>query len=283
MTAYHRPKDLDTALALLAEPTLRVAAGCTDLFPATQARALPGPILDITAIPALRGISQTDDGWRIGAATTWTDILRADLPPAFDGLKLAAREVGSVQIQNAGTLAGNLCTASPAGDGIPCLVTLDASVELRSAAATRTLKLQDFLTGARRTALAPGELVTAIHIPGSASRGRSTFLKLGARKYLVISIAMVAARVETDGDTIARAAIAIGACSPVAARLTALEARLQDTPLATAADTVTRDLVAQPLAPIDDIRADAGYRVEAATELTRRALRALAQPQARAA
>ena len=89
MSAYHRPESLDEALGLLAEKNLRVAAGCTDLFPATQERALPWPILDITALPDLRGISQSMAGWRIGGATTWTEILRANLPPAFDGLKRA--------------------------------------------------------------------------------------------------------------------------------------------------------------------------------------------------
>lgn len=276
MTAYHRPTDLDEALALLAAQPLTLAAGCTDLFPATKARALPGPILDITAISTLRGIAQTDAGWRIGAATTWTDILRADLPAAFHGLKLAAREVGSVQIQNAGTIAGNLCTASPAGDGIPCLMTLDATVELQSNKGTRTLALQDFITGARRIALQPGELITAIHIPETSAKGDATFLKLGARKYLIISIAMVAARIVTDGDIIQNAAISIGACSAVAARLTALEQYLQGQRLTTAAQTITQNLISPHLSPIDDIRADAANRITAATELTRRALRSLA-------
>ncbi len=272
MTAYHRPTALDEALDLLAAGGLQIAAGCTDIYPATQKKTLPGPVLDLTAIDALRGISHDAKGWRIGATTTWTDILRADLPPAFDALKLAAREVGSVQIQNAGTVAGNLCTASPAADGAPCLMTLEAQVELRAASGSRRLPLQDFLTGARRTARHPNELVAAIHIPESAARGRSTFLKLGARKYLVISIAMVAARLSVRDGAIEEAAISVGACSPVAARLTALEDSLRDRPAAQAADIVDARLVGPALSPIDDIRADAAYRVAAATELTRRAL-----------
>jgi len=177
---YHRPDTVDEALKLLASGELRVAAGCTDLFPLTQERALPWPVLDITNIKALRGITQTDTGWRIGGATTWTDILRADLPPVFDGLKLAGREVGSVQIQNSGTIAGNLCTASPAGDGIPCLMILDASVELASVRGNRVLPLEEFLTRARQTALKSDELLTAVHVPDLP--GQSDFTKLGDQR-----------------------------------------------------------------------------------------------------
>ncbi len=119
MDAYHRPTDLDDALRILAAEPVRIAAGCTDLFPATEAKVLPGPILDITAVEGLRGITATDEGIHIGAATTWTDVIRGDLPPAFDALKLAAREVGSVQIQNAGTVAGNHNNPTPAAEGVP--------------------------------------------------------------------------------------------------------------------------------------------------------------------
>lgn len=281
MGKYHRPTELTEALGLLAAAPLTVAAGCTDLFPATPARALPGDILDITAIAGLRGMSRGPGGWRIGATTTWTDILRADLPPAFGGLQRAAQEVGSVQIQNAGTIAGNLCTASPAGDGVPCLLTLDAVVELRSAAGTRTLPVADLLTGARRTARRADELVSAILIPEVAGRGH--FLKLGARRYLVISIAMVATRLAFEDGRIAQAAIAVGACGPVATRLPELEAALAGLTANDAPRAVDAELVAPRLAPIDDIRADADYRTHAATELIRRSLTALAAPAGAAA
>lgn len=281
MGAYHRPTDLGEALRLLAASPLTIAAGCTDLFPATQAKSLPGDILDITAISHLRGVSPHADGWRIGAATTWSDIQRADLPPAFDGLKLAAREVGSVQIQNTGTLAGNLCTASPAGDGAPCLLTLDAQVEVRSAGTSRVLPLQDFLKGPRQTALTRGELVTAIVIP--ATTGHSHFAKLGARKYLVISIAMIATRLVVVDGVVAEVAIAVGSCSPTATRLPGLETVLTGLPVARAEAAVTRSLVARHLNPIDDIRGDAEYRVTAATELIRRSLAGLAAPSEAAA
>ena len=277
MAAYFRPVDLDDALALLARQPLTVAAGCTDLFPATEARALPGDVLDITAIDGLRGIAETPEGWRIGAATRWRDVLAAPLPPGFDMLKQAAREVGSVQIQNAGTVAGNICNASPAADGVPPLLALGAEVELASAMGRRRLALGDFLTGPRRTALVSGEIVVALHVPRAAAAGRSRFRKLGARRYLVISIAMVAARVRADGrGCVAEAALAVGACGPVACRLPAVEAALTGQPLAAMAETVEERAVAASLAPIDDIRADAAYRAGAAARLLRDALQDIA-------
>ncbi len=283
MDAFHRPTDLDEALRILAAEPVRIAAGCTDLFPATEAKALPGPILDITAVEGLRGIASMDEGLRLGAATTWTDVIRADLPPAFDALKLAAREVGSVQIQNAGTVAGNLCNASPAADGVPCLLVLDASVELASSRGRRELPLSEFLIGPRRTALEPGEMMTAITVSTEALSGRSGFLKLGARKYLVISIAMVAARLVVEGGTIREAAVAVGSCGPVATRLTALEGALTGVPVGEAGQVAQSDLVEPFLDPIADIRASAAYRREAATEAVRRVLADLTRTVPKAA
>lgn len=283
MAAYHRPDTLQGALDVLAERPVTIAAGCTDLFPATQARTLSGPVLDITGIPGLRGISRDEGTVRIGATTSWTDVIRADLPPGFDMLKQAAREVGSVQIQNSGTIAGNICNASPAADGMPCLLALEAQVEIASAKNTRTLPLLHFVNGPRRTALEPGELVTAITIPEKATRGTSRFLKLGARKYLVISIAMVAVRLDIEGGTVHDAALAVGACSAVATRLTDLEATLTGQPTPGLSQHLTDAAVAATLSPIDDIRADGPYRAHAAAELLRRAIDDLTQPAKAAA
>jgi len=264
---YARPETLEAALEHMAGGGWSVLAGGTDFYPARVGRPLTESVLDISAISSLRGIQRTENGWTIGALTTWTDIVRADLPPAFDGLKLAAREVGSIQIQNAGTVAGNLCNASPAADGVPPLLTLDAEVELASTEGIRRTPLANFIQGNRKTALQQGELVTALHIPASAGEGRSTFLKLGARKYLVISIVMVAARL-SGGE----AAFSIGSCSAVARRLPAFEEAVRDGQ--GAGDPVTPGHL-ELIAPIDDIRADAAYRREAAAELLQRALKEL--------
>ncbi|MGN6583474.1 MAG: FAD binding domain-containing protein, partial [Rhizobiaceae bacterium] len=227
MTRYAKPADLDEALALRASDRWKVLAGGTDFYPALGARPLRENVLDINGLSALRGITSTDSHVVIGARTSWTDLIRHDQPPAFDCLKEAAREVGSVQIQNTGTVAGNLCNASPAADGVPALMALDAKVELRSAAGPRHLPLSEFVLGNRETALQPNELMTAIRVPHSSTSGRSAFVKLVARRYLVISIAMAAARLVLDHEgRIAEAALAIGSCSAVAKRLPALEAAL---------------------------------------------------------
>ena len=125
---YLRPSTVEEAVAALAASGAKILAGGTDFYPALGDRPLKVPVLDITAIAELTGIRSASSLLRIGARTSWTDIAKADLPPAFDGLKAAAREVGSIQIQNAGTIGGNLCNASPAADGVPPLLTLDASV-----------------------------------------------------------------------------------------------------------------------------------------------------------
>ncbi len=274
--AYVRPTELEDALARLATGDRRIAAGCTDLFPATSRQTLTGDILDITAIQSLRGIVRTEAGYRFGTATTWTDILKAELPAGFDQLKLAAREVGSVQIQNAATIGGNLCNASPAADGVPALLVLDAAVELSSQSGTRTLPLSEFITGPRQTALRSDELLSAILIPDGSIAGNSVFLKLGARKYLVISIAMVAARILVDNGRIADAAIAVGACSAVATRLSEIESGLIGQAAGPDfANSISDDAVAQYLDPISDPRGDAAYRSSAAAELVRRAIRQL--------
>lgn len=273
MGAYVRPTSLDEALDAMASGKFDVLAGGTDYYPARVGKPLDGDVLDITAIPDLRGIADEGRHWRIGATTTWTDIIEANLPPAFDGLKLAAREVGGVQIQNAGTVAGNLCNASPAADGVPPLLALGAEVELASAGERRRLSLPDFILGNRQTSLVPGELVTAVLVPKVSDAARATFLKLGARRYLVISIVMVSVVIEPDASRVAGAGIAVGSCSAVAQRLSALETILEGQ----AADPslaahVVPDLVTAGISPITDVRGTADYRQEAAVTLVRRAL-----------
>ncbi len=273
---YARPDTIEEAVALLSADRWRLLAGGTDFYPAQGNRPIRVNILDLNGIAALRGIERTVEGIRIGARTSWTDIVRADLPPAFEGLRLAAREVGSVQIQNTGTVAGNLCNASPAADGVPPLLTLDASVELRSATGTRVVPLPAFILGNRRTALRPDELVTAVLVPSASAGGRSTFLKLGARRYLVISIAMVAARITVAAGRVTQAAIAVGSCSEVAKRLTALEADLVGRDADAALAHIVQDRHLAGLSPIDDVRASAAYRREAAREIVARAIARLA-------
>jgi CO/xanthine dehydrogenase FAD-binding subunit len=276
MGLYLRPTDLGDALAALAESPLTVLAGGTDFYPARVGRPLADDILDVTALAALSGIVDAGDHLRIGATTRWSDILAAALPRWFDGLKQAAREVGGVQIQNAGTIAGNLCNASPAADGVPPLLALDAAVELVARRGRRVLPLADFITGNRRTARAPDELLTAVLVPKPRHPARAGFAKLGARKYLVISIVMASAVLEVADGCIAAARVAIGACAPVAQRLPLLEAALAGRRCAPGLGGAVEALHLASLAPIDDVRGTAAYRRDAARTVIARLLDELA-------
>jgi CO/xanthine dehydrogenase FAD-binding subunit len=159
---------------------------------------------------------------------------------------------------------------------------LDAEVELRSAGAMRRLPLDKFVLGNRRTALLPGEMAAAIRIPKISAKGSSSFVKLGARRYLVISIAMAAARlvIGTDGR-VERAAVAVGSCSAVAERLPELEAALVGRPADASLGDAVEAVHLAGLAPIDDVRGSREYRAEAAREIVARALlRAADAPEA---
>ncbi|WP_373086499.1 xanthine dehydrogenase family protein subunit M [Sneathiella sp.] len=274
MGDYCLPQSLTELRAALSDGKAHILAGGTDFYPQRVGQPLPKNIVDITNMSDLKGIRETDDFWHFGAITTWRDILDANLPLLFDGLKTAAREVGGQQVQNAGTIGGNLCNASPAADGVPVFLSLGASVELSTGERTRTINLADFITGNRKTVLRSGEILTAVLVPKTGSpQVKSLFLKLGARKYLVISMVMVAIVVEMDeAGIITTCRIAIGACSEVAMRLDGLEqvitGREKNKDLAA---LVTADHLAA-LAPVTDVRASREYRLDAALTLVRRAL-----------
>lgn len=281
--AFLRPTHLDDALGALAgaapggAPWVLVA-GATDHYPARVGRSPVEDVLDITGIAGLRGITAVDGGWRVGALTTWADLVEADLPPLFDGVRAAALAIGGLQVQARATVAGNVCNASPAADSVPNFLALDAVVELASSRGIRSVPIGEFVTGNRRTARAADELVTGLFVPApiEGTTVRSAFEKLGSRAYLVISIAMVAAVVEIDADgRIARARLAIGACSEVAQRLPELEAALAGRPANAAAANLARAEHLAGLAPIDDVRGSAAYRRDAALTLVRRALRSV--------
>jgi CO/xanthine dehydrogenase FAD-binding subunit len=279
---YAKPRTVDEALSLLAEDRWRIVAGATDFYPALGNRPLRENVLDINGLSELRGIAETPSHFVLGARTTWTDIARHSLPPSFDALKQAALEVGAIQIQNAGTIAGNLCNASPAADGVPALLVLDAEVELRSAERMRRLPLGTFILGNRETARQPAEMLVSVRVPKAAAKGGSAFFKLGARRYLVISIAMTAARLAVGADgRIEDAAIAVGACSAVAQRLPGLEAALIGRIAGAGIAEAVEPQHLSALTPIDDVRGSANYRRAAAGEIVARALVAALPGEAR--
>jgi len=270
---YLRPRTLNEAVDALGEPGAQVLAGGTDFYPALGERWISTPVVDITAVREIKGIAREKDYFRIGGGTTWTKVLQTPLPQCFDALKSAAREIGSVQIQNRGTVAGNLCNASPAADSVPPLLALDAEVELASSSGTRRVPLAEFIVGNRKTLRAAGEILTAVIVPRTVEDAPSVFLKLGARRYLVISIAMVAAVVSVNEQGRVRyARVAVGSCSVRAQRLTALEQVLLDKPADAGLAALVSPEHLSSLSPIDDVRATATYRRDAALRLVRRAL-----------
>lgn len=275
---YFRPNSLQDALSVLADTRATVLAGGTDVFPSLGDRPLSGPVLDISRLTEIRGIQFTPEHIIFGARTTWTEVLAAALPSGFDGLKAAAREVGSVQIQNAATIAGNLCNASPAADGVAALLALDADVVLSSQSASRTLPLAEFILGNRKTARRPDELLVSIRVPRRLENAASVFLKLGARRYLVISIVMAAANLVLDSNgRIREALVCVGSCSPVASRLGELEHALIGRPARPGLRRIVKPEHLANLSPIDDVRATGEYRRDAARTLVERALEACAQ------
>lgn len=288
MIAYYRPTTLAEALDIRASRDVTILAGGTDIYPARTARAGWGDfrhpdVLDISIVEDLERIDEARDSFRFGAMVTWSALIEATLPSLFDGYKRASRAVGGMQVQNRGTLVGNICTASPAGDGIPNLLVLNAEVELASRdGGVRRLGLAEFITGYRQTACRRDEIVTALFVP-KLDAARSDFLKLGARAYLVISIAMVAGVIALDGGLIAEARIAVGACSAVPRRLASLEAALVGQSVHDAAEIAGETHLAE-LAPIDDIRASGAYRQAAALAMVRELLGNLAEaPERRVA
>src|SRR6202161_66588 len=266
---FIQPANLEEAVKALAETRGVVLSGGTDFFPARVDRPITETVIDISRVRELKGISIEAERILIGGRTTWSEIASAPLPRGFDGLKSAAREIGGIQIQNFGTVAGNLCNASPAADSVPPLLTLDAEVHLASASGTRTLPLADFILGNRKTARRADEILTSLAVPRRLGDAASSFLKLGARRYLVISIVMVAVTILVDerngqGSCVAEARIAVGSCSAAARRLP----RLEESLVGAAARPGLGKLAAAShlagvLAPIDDVRATAEDRRDA--------------------
>ncbi len=298
--ACYRPATLADALELLAgfadESPARqlrpiLLAGGTDIYPAHVGRAPAGPVIDLGRLRELNEIAVVTEAgqrWlRIGALTRWACLRDRRHPAlggaAFDALAMAAAEIGGRQIQSRATLAGNLCNASPAADGVPALLALQASVRLRRASGTRLLPLTQFIVGPRRTALAADELLEAVYLPLEAfDDTHSVFLKLGHRRFLVISAVMVAVSLTWRGDTqrqLSVCRIGVGACGPVATRLGALEDRLLGLDArqlqAFASQPLSPTWLAD-LQPIDDLRGTAGFRLQAAQICVQRALLALA-------
>jgi CO/xanthine dehydrogenase FAD-binding subunit len=258
------PLTLADAYALLAgrDRPLKIIAGGTDLMVLMNAHLLDIPeFLDIWGIDELRGISDEGLALRVGALTTYTQLIRSELTQRHvPALVAASRTIGAVQIQNRGTIGGNIVNASPAGDSLPVLAAYDAEVEIGSARGTRRVAFNEFYEGYRRTMLQTDELVLAIRISKLGDGERDFFWKVGTRRAQAISKTVMAARARMSGKTIATIAIGIGSVAPTVIRAPQTERLLIGATLTPSLIDDARRLIAQEIEPITDLRSTEHYR-----------------------
>ena len=253
-----RPRSLKAALSLLtSDPTLMPIAGCTDVYVGLHFGTMAQKrFIDLWSLQELRGISVDRDVLRIGALSTYTEIIESKLvQKRVPMLVAAAREVGGAQIQNRGTLGGNVANASPAGDTLPVLAAAGARVVLRSHAGTRSVPFERFYTGYRASVRTPDELIVAIEIP--RIDGRQWWRKVGTRRAQAISKIMMAA---VRGREVR---VAIGSVGPTVVLATNAAAVLSGG--GSIADA--KAALLSEIAPVDDIRSTAEYRAVVAQNL----------------
>ena len=265
------PGNLSEALALLArEPGLwQPFAGGTDLMVLLEAGKLSHKrYLSVAKLQDLRGIEVTPAHVTLGALTTYTEILRHPVLEAeFPLLCAAARETGSIATQNRGTLGGNIVNASPAADSPPALLVYDAEVELVSERRTRWLPYHGFHTGYKKMQLASDELLRAIRLPRRAKPWRQYYRKVGTRKAQAISKVCFAGAALVESGTIRDIRIALGSVAPVVLRAVKTEATLRGRNVMPTAIAIARKTLAEEIAPIDDVRSTARYRLRVAQNL----------------
>ncbi|MCP3987551.1 MAG: 2Fe-2S iron-sulfur cluster binding domain-containing protein [Actinomycetia bacterium] len=283
IATYHAPTTITAAIEVLsaAGERARPVAGATDLLLELErgGRAGVDTLVDLSTIAGLDEINDEGDTLVIGPLVTHNQIVASDLcRQAATPLAQACREIGSPQLRNRATVAGNVVTASPANDTISALLALNASVELTSPRGLRTMLIAEFITGFRTTALAPGELVTAIMVPKLGPNQRAMFVKLGLRRAQAISVVNLAAAItfDDDGQTVSDATIAVGSVGPTVMVLDTVAESLRGRPLAEATITQAAEAVSAAVEPIDDVRATADYRRHLSGVMTARTLEALA-------
>jgi CO/xanthine dehydrogenase FAD-binding subunit len=250
------PRKLSEALRLKAErPEAQPIQGGTDLMVALNFdRARPEAILDLNGVAELRGWSTENGSLRLGSGLTYTEAMQGEVGRLLPGLAEASRTVGSPQIRNRGTIGGNLGTSSPAGDALPPLVVAGAEIECASVRGSRRVPVLEFITGVKRNALEPDELITAVWVTPSGER--QTFMKVGPRNAMVIAVVSLCV---SAGDEL-RASFGSASARPV---LVTAPRRESGT---------FAEQVADAASPIDDVRGTARYRRHALRVLAGRAL-----------
>ena len=273
---YLQPQTLEDALALLAAhaENARIVAGGTDVMVELSRGLRPtDTLIDITAVPGLRRIRLDDGMVSLGGLTTHNDVIASPLcRERARPLAQACWEVGAPQIRTRGAVAGNIVTASPANDTITPLIALGAELVLLSARGERTISLDEFHLGVRRTALAPDELVRAIRFPALRDDQRGRFVKLGLRRAQAISVIDAALVLTFDGESVSDARIALGSLAPTIVRARDAEAFLAGKRLTAETASEAAHLACAAVSPIDDVRGGAAYRLTALRNLLAQAL-----------
>ena len=262
MTAV-QPHSLEEAVRYLeGDPGLVPTAGCTDLMVrGVEALHQMDRVIDLLSIPELRGIREVEGGLEIGATTPFSEIRRsAAVRSAFPALADAAGQIGGWQIQNRATLGGNLANASPAGDSLPVLLALNATVVLASARGLREIPCDDFHSGYRKTALQPGEIVARIRLPLPSAGTIQAFRKVGTREAQAISKVVVAMAGRIEDGRIADIRLAAGSVAPTPIRLRAAEDAVRGQAPGPEAAALAGREAAGAVTPIDDVRSTAEYR-----------------------
>ncbi|MGD8486302.1 MAG: xanthine dehydrogenase family protein subunit M [Chloroflexota bacterium] len=269
------PATLSDAYALRASGAYRPIAGGTDLMVqlAADVDEPPEAVLDLSHVDEMRGVSTDGYEVRIGALTTWTELRQSPVISArLPALAEAAATIGAAQIQNRGTIGGNICNASPAGDSLPVLLAVDAIFELGSSEGLRDVPAREFWIGYRQTALREDELLVRVRFPVDRAR-RTRFRKVGTRAAQAISKVVLALSYRSDGDAWHDVRVALGSVAPTPIRAPRAEAVLEDSwPHEAVADEAAQVLAAE-IVPIDDVRSTAEYRRSVSARVLHRLLR----------
>lgn len=270
-----QPNTLNNALDALAqnESAIRPLGGGTDMIVDIRAkRAQPEVLVALQNVNELRGVTRENGHVRIGASTTIAEFLKNPLLTQYDALVGAAFVFANPMIRNCATIAGNIGSASPAGDMLPPLLALDAQIELVSGSGARAMPLHEFFLGPRKTARSANELISGLTLPVSGPPSASAFYKLGLRQADAISLVSVAVWLQRDGGTIRDVRIALGAVAPRPLRATRAEEILRGQSFTETNLLQAARVASEECAPIDDLRASAGYRRRMVNVYVRRML-----------
>ncbi len=273
----YSPRSLDEAYEILSRRAMKVIAGGTDLMVLINARQLDAEeFLDIWRVDELRGIADEGDSIRIGALATYTEMIRSPLVQEFaPALVAASRTVGAIQIQNRGTLGGNIVNASPAGDSLPVLAAYDAELEIGSLRGLRLMSFNQFYTAYRRTVLESDELVVAVRVPKLKADERDFFCKVGTRRAQAISKTVMAVKAKTENEILEWIRVGVGSVAPTVVRAYKTESLLAGRAITSDLIEQARQSISLEVNPITDLRSTEHYRRRVTGNVLARFLRGI--------